>query len=1134
MIRCARCGRENPPDAQFCMRCGAALSQVCPNCGATNSLQAQFCLQCGTPLGAAATTERRLLTVLFADLVGSTRLTRQLDPEPMRAMIGQYFTAMREEIERHGGSVEKFIGDAVMAVFGLPVAHENDPERSLRAAVAMQQRRLDLNARLAQRLHIRIGISTGEVIAEPGAVKDGQFMVTGETVNLAARLQALAPADGIVVDERTFEGTKHLGAYAAAGIPDGADFAGRRYWQFEGMTDTQPARRLRSPLVGREDEIQFLQALYRRVVEGRAHHLVTIFAPAGVGKSRLVDEFVKSLDAVPAAAVVLRGRCPAYGEGLTYWPLAEMLKQECDIKDDDPPEVVAEKLRDGVLRICGPILGEEESTSMASALGAVLGVQTVRSLDVFWRDRLQALKTVVESLPVAMRETPAAEESRRGGDVLVQSVRGFLFAKAQAAPLVLIFEDLHWAEQSLLDLLEHPSLRGLNAPMLTVCLARPELLERHPDWGARVRNYTALSLAPLPNARGRTLISELLKGDRVAGDVGEAILAKAEGNPLFIEEILQMLIDGGELIQGKRGWERGRPVLEIRIPDTIHGILVSRLDLLTPLEKRVIQDAAVPGRVFWSGATAAVAELSAAEVAAALGRLQERDLIEERPVSSLSGDREYAFKHALIREVAYSMLPKLSRSARHLRFALWLEQTASPSGDSFLEVLAHHYEQAWRYRFETGENDEALARRAVAALRRAGARAAGLRTLPEARRLYERALAVVRNAGLDADATLLVELLTDHVEVAKWMAIPSVVSEETESILAIAPRIEREDLVARAWLNIGFAESDRNRLEPADAALTRALELFRRLGDRQGEAETLEMLGGITDYLRGSLNKAHNAYRQALALYKDLGDQQGVARTMAWLGRSVLNSGNLAEARTLLTDARAIARAHHERISEGSSVTGLAILSHLTGDSRDAVAKFGEAIGLWQSVGDHVSEVGVRRHLGMHHLRYGRLDEAEEELTKAEKLRRQHGAKTHSAALLRGLAEVALARGEVLTAAEHAEQALALLIPGQDEIAIATHSVTLGKVRAGQGRGDEAEALFRRGLEILEGQEYTVDLALALLKYGEGLLLLGQRARAGEILAQAREMFSAMDATYFVDEVDRRQAGLVSPAVSPP
>jgi class 3 adenylate cyclase/tetratricopeptide (TPR) repeat protein len=1133
MIRCARCGRENPADAQFCMRCGAALSRVCPNCGAANAMDATFCLQCGTALAPAATTERRRLSILFADLVGSTALTQRLDPEAMRAMIGKYFSTMRDEISQRGGSVEKFIGDAVMAVFGLPVAHEDDPERALRTAVAMQHRLPELNARQAADLHMRIGISTGEVIADPSAVPEGQFMVTGEIVNLAARLQAQAPPDGIVVDDRTYEATRHLGEFATAAVPDGGDFAGRRYWRFAALAASRTsARRLRSPLIGREDEMQFLQALYRRVVEGRHHHLVTVIGPAGVGKTRLIREFVKTLEAAPAPPAILRGRCPSYGEGLTYWPLAEMVKQECDIKDDDPPALVADKLREGVRRVCAPILGVDEADGVAAALAPLLGAQIARPVDAFWRDRLQALKTVVESTPVAVREAAVVDESRRGGDLVVQAVRSFLFAKAQLSPLVLIFEDLHWAEPSLLELLEHPSLRGLTAPILTLCLARPELPEQHPDWGARVRDYTALSLAPLPAARGRTLISELLAGDPVPDDVGAAILAKAEGNPLFIEEILQMLIDGGELVQGKRGWERGRPALDIRIPDTIHGILVSRLDLLTPLEKRVIQDASIAGRVFWAAAAAAVGPLSPAEVAAALARLLERDLIEERPVSSLSGDREYAFKHALIREVAYSMVPKLGRSARHLRFAQWLEPTASFSGDTFLEVLAHHYEQAWRYRFETGENDEGLARRAIAALRRAGARAAGLRTLPEARRLYERALAILRNAGLEHDVTLRLELLTDHVEVVKWMSAPAVVIEETAPILEIAPQIGREDLVARAWLNIGFAEYDRNRLEPAEAALSRALELFRKLGDREGEAETFEMLGVITDWLRGSLHKAHQAYRQALALYREQDNQQGAARTMAWLGRSVFNSGDLAEARTLLTEARRLARAHHERISERSSLTGLALLAHMTGDFAEAVAKFHEAIALAQATGDHVSEVGIRRHLGMHYLRYGRLDEAEAELNKAEQLRRQHGAKTYSAVLLRGLAEIALARGEVLTAAERAEQALAL-VPAEDDIAIATHSVTLGKVRAAQGRGGEAEELFRRGLSLLEGQEYQIDLALTLLKYGEGLLVLGHDARAREMFAQARELFGTMGAGYFVDEVDRRLADITSP-VSPP
>ncbi|MGH2404985.1 MAG: adenylate/guanylate cyclase domain-containing protein, partial [bacterium] len=357
MSLCPRCGKENPPEAQFCMRCGTALFRACPNCKTNNPLDAQFCLRCGTPLGNAAQVERRVLSVLFADLVASTPLATRLDPEATRVIQGEYFAAMREEVVRHGGVVEKFIGDAVMSVYGLPTAHEDDPERAVRAAVAMQGRMPALNDRLRADLHIRIGISTGEVIADPRAVAAGEFMVTGEVVNLAARLQQQAPPDGIVVDERTYGATRHRVNYRSLEQAGDGDFSTRSRWLVGGLADAPTGRRLRASLVGREDELHFLLALYRRVVDGRKPHLATILGAAGVGKTRLVDDVLEGLRGNPAPPQILRGRCPAYGEGLTYRPLAEMLKEECGIKDSDTPELMSEKLRVGITAVCEPLLG---------------------------------------------------------------------------------------------------------------------------------------------------------------------------------------------------------------------------------------------------------------------------------------------------------------------------------------------------------------------------------------------------------------------------------------------------------------------------------------------------------------------------------------------------------------------------------------------------------------------------------------------------------------------------------------------------------------------------------------------------------------------------------------------------------
>src|SRR5436309_2142332 len=632
-------------------------STRCPQCGTSNPPQAQFCMQCGTLLQGTGAAERRVVTVLFADLVGSTRLTKQLDPEPMRTLIARFFAAMREEIARYGGTIEKFIGDAVMAVFGMPAAHEDDPERALRAALAMQRRMVSLNADLETDLHLRIAIATGEVVADLLAAAAGQFMVTGEVVNFAARLQTQAPPDGIVMDERTCEATRHAIAYEMLPLVESAEFGARPRFRVIGLTDKPPTRRLQAEMIGRDEEMQFLQALERRVVAGR-----------------------------------------------------------------DPS---------------------------------------------------------------------VGSETRHSSEVVLHALRGFLYARARNEPLVLVFEDLHWAEQSLLELLERLTARGGEAPLLILCLARPDLLERYPTWGMRGREHTALTLSPLSPAHSSRLITGALRGAVLPADVRDAVLARAEGNPFFLGEIISRLIDEGSLVHEGGKWKWVSQSLDIRIPDTIQALLLSRLDLLSPLERRVIQDASVVGRTFWPGAISAIDSLAPGETAAALTRLTERDLVEERPASMLAGEPEFAFSHALIREVAYSTLPKAARSDHHRRLATWLQERAVDHGEEFLEILAHHREHAWRYRFETGERADDLARDAIDALRRAASRATALGTLPEARRLYERALTIVRSAGLHADATLYAELLTDHSDVVKWMSAPATVFASTETVLQLAEHIGR-------------------------------------------------------------------------------------------------------------------------------------------------------------------------------------------------------------------------------------------------------------------------------------------------------------------------------------------------------
>jgi tetratricopeptide (TPR) repeat protein len=367
---------------------------------------------------------------------------------------------------------------------------------------------------------------------------------------------------------------------------------------------------------------------------------------------------------------------------------------------------------------------------------------------------------------------------------------------------------------------------------------------------------------------------------------------------------------------------------------------------------------------------------------------------------------------------------------------------------------------------------------------------------------------------------MLLQILTDRCEVAKWMFSPDVIVEDTEVVLQLAPTIGRDDLLARAWLNRAFAEYARNRLDPAEDAIRRALELFRQQRDASGEAEALEVLGFITEDLRGKLTKAHAAYRQALELYRQMNDGQGMARVMARLGRALLDNGRLAESRGVLLEALSLATEHHELLSQAYALTGLGVYAHLTGDDAGAVGHLQNAIRIRRELGNLLAEAYTRHRLAMHYLRVGRLEEAEQEFRTARALRRDHGVKGESALLMRGLAEIYMARGDLLTAAEHAEQALAALVPETDALALATHRATLGRIRAAQGRVEEAEALFAHSLETLERREYPIDLALALMRYGEALLMMHAPQRARQMLERARDLFAGMGATRFVREVD--------------
>jgi class 3 adenylate cyclase len=584
--------------------------------------------------------ERKVATVLFADLVGSTELASDEDPERVRALLERFYDAMGSEIQSAGGTVEKFAGDAVMAAFGAPAALEDHAERALHAALAMQRRLSELGDDLG----LRIGVNTGEVVV--GRSREGSSFVSGDAVNVAARLEQAAGAGDILVGERTAaaaRGAFEFGERAtvdAKGKPGGV--AARRLVRALTLMRPRGVSGLKRAFVGREGELELLQATYNRVVVERRPHFVTVMGDAGVGKTRLVRELWERLGDESPGPLRRTGRCLPYGHGITYWALGEIVKEQLGLLESDPPETVRAKL------------GEHE------ILGLALGLEVAGELH-----------------PLAAREH------------LHQATVAFLEELASERPLVVLVEDIHWAEEPLFDLLER-TLREVNGPLLLLATARSDLLDRRPAWGGGRRNMTILGLEPLSTDDASYLLDELLAADLPA-PIRDVVVSRAEGNPFFVEELIGNLIDAGVLQRENGSWRARDLPPGYTMPDSVQAVLAARIDLLGEVDKAALQAAAVIGRVFWPGPVRDLIGGSEPSFDA----LEERDFIRRRTGTSLEGEREFAFKHALTREVAYSSLPKARRARLHAEFAGWLERVGE-GRDEWAALLAHHYAEAAR------------------------------------------------------------------------------------------------------------------------------------------------------------------------------------------------------------------------------------------------------------------------------------------------------------------------------------------------------------------------------------------------------------------------------------------------------
>jgi class 3 adenylate cyclase/tetratricopeptide (TPR) repeat protein len=924
------------------MSCGAELSPLCPECGVENPVGAKFCIECGTdlsPAASAATTapaateappeERRQATVVFADLSGYTAAAERMDPEAVKALVDRTLRVLGEQIERFGGSIDKFIGDNVMGVFGAPVAHEDDPERAVRAGLAMQDAMEEANRQSREKYDVgfslRVGINSGEVMA--GAVGD-RYTVMGDAVNVAARLQAAGRPESVTVGESTYRSTREAVSYERL---EPLVLKGKEEpvpaWEATG-TLAEPRKgpgRAQTPLIGREEEAGLLTSLVERVEQEGRPHLVTVIGQAGVGKSRLLRELMTNLAESDDPPTIRRGQCPPYGAGIAYWALAEVLNDEFEIRDTDAPDTAWEKLRSGVTELMRELGDEPAGERNAALLAIPLGLEPPEELQ-------QA-----EADPQRMREA------------LFSAARAAVEAIAQRRPLVLAIDDIHWADEGMLDLIDHLT-RWVRAPLLLVCLTRDELLERRPGWGGGRRNATTIALEPLTENETRELVAALMpSSDNGAGDVVPQVAERSGGNPLFAEEMVNRLLEEDT-------------VETAGLPSTVQSLLAARLDSLERLERRLLQSASVVGQTFWEGALAATAAEEGLDLGKTLANLEEKDLLAPSTGSRLAGEREYAFKHVLIRDVAYSMLPKSVRCRKHVEVAEFIRERAGERSDGVIGLIAEHFARAAALGSDAGLDRDALAElqtQALESLEAAGDAAAALYSNAEAFDRYTAALEI-----------------SDSLE-------PGTVARIGEKQGDVALRMARVDAAVGVWercLEYHRAQED----------LARVADLHRKIGAalwHKGERRA-----SIDNYQRGIdllkdgppcielvrlYEEAASLYmhtgdnmlaiyasEKALRLAERLGEARAASRAHGIFGRVFGRIGDSEKARENLERSVALARESDRSEAVRALLTLGYHLEVSEADYEGAATAYREALEIAQEVGDLPSQVELHASLG--------------------------------------------------------------------------------------------------------------------------------------------------------------------------
>ena len=881
-MRCVSCGKELTPEALFCMTCGAEVLN-------------------------ALTQVRKTVTILFSDVAGSTSLADSLDPETVRRVMGRYFDTCRSVLQAHGGTVEKFIGDAVMAVFGVPVVHEDDALRAVRAAQYIKDALARLNRTFERehgvRLVVRTGINTGEVMAgDPGS---GQAFVSGDAVNVAARLEQAAPDDAILISETTRQLVRDAVTVEAT---EPLTLKGKPHpFPAFRLVDVDPSgdgllRRSGGSLVGRRDQLAMLESTLDRALRARRCFLVTVIGEPGVGKSRLVEAFTERAS---SRASVLRGRCLSYGEGITFFPVAEIVSQALDPTGGADPDELAGKIERLIARA-------DDAPLVAQRLLRMLGLDPTGS------------QGVPEEIYWAFRKLLEGIAAVRGG-------------------IIVVIDDIQWAEPALLDLLEHVCDLAHDSAIMLVCMARPDIFDDRPGWSAGRPNTSTIVLEPLNDADSRAMASQLVEAATLLPSLMERILEAADGNPLFLEQVVAHLIDAG--LTAERG-----ELAAISIPLSLTALLEARLDRLSDLQRAVLQRGSIEGQVFHRGAVSSLLppELRA-DVATSFGPLMLKEFIASGE-AELAGEDAFRFRHALIKDVAYAALPKEVRAELHERLADWLEVAAGSRLPEFEEIVGYHLETAVRYQLELGRSDTSseLASRAVAHLETAGGLASGRGDVHAAASILQRAL-VLTPPGPSGRIPMLLLLAETSESAGRTDEARAVWQELDEAFQEISDPRQRAAIEIQR-LNSIVDEGDRSTWsEEVEVAVGRAIEIFDREEDHTGSARA-HFLGGVAEWAGFRASSAAIAWRLVAEHAHAAGETALQAAGLSWV--AAIHLYGTTHVKDAVQDLKAIELEVAGSAAGEAAVAGiLASCFAMGGHEEEAREALGRALGTWREHG---------------------------------------------------------------------------------------------------------------------------------------------------------------------------------------